>query len=185
MHFATARPDAVRAINQRWLLKFWTQHLDGARVPRWQTVKADDLASMADNLSLLDVTGDRPPRFLIRVVGRAVARVYDLVDFRGRYLDEVMPARFRDEMLAPYLRAAESGLPVYTIYDVNDGSGRLVHFERLLLPFARDGATVDRIVAAVELVCADGDFTAKALLSGTSAAPTLQLSATIETRAMV
>ena len=184
MQFATARPDAVRAINQRWLLKFWMRHLDGGRVPRWQTVEADDLASMADNLSLLDVTGDRPPRFLIRVVGRAVARVYDLVDFRGRYLDEAVPARFRGKMLAPYLRASEDGLPVYTIYDVTDGAGRLVHFERLLLPFARDGATVDRIVAAVELVCPDGDFDDKGLLSAPTAAPTLRLSATIETRAM-
>ena len=48
MQFTPARPDAVRAINQRWLLKFWMRHLDGARVPRWQAVEADDLASLSD-----------------------------------------------------------------------------------------------------------------------------------------
>ncbi|MEJ2625631.1 MAG: hypothetical protein P8Z80_14135 [Pseudolabrys sp.] len=107
-----------------------------------------------------------------------------MAEFRGRYLDEVVPARFRNEMIAPYLRATESGLPVYTVQDITDPAGRLIHFERLLLPFARDGKTVDRILAALEFVCADGDFDDKALLSAPAAAPTLQLSATIETRAM-
>lgn len=184
MHFATARPDAVRAINQRWLLKFWTRHLDGARVPRWQTVSADDLASVADNLSFLDVIRGDPPRFLVRFHGRVVGRAYGSSDCRGRHLDEIIPAAGRDEALAPYAQTAKDGMPVYTIQDITDRAGRLIHFERLLLPFARDGVTVDRILAALEFVCADGDFDDKALLSAPAAAPTLQLSVTIETRAM-
>jgi len=182
MHFATARPDAVRAINQRWLLKFWTRHLDGARVPRWQTVKADDLASMVDQLSFLDVIRSEPPRFLVRFHGRAVGLIYGLPDCRGRHLDEITPAASRDKALAPYAQTAKDGMPVYTIQDITDGAGRLIHFERLLLPFARDGETVDRILAAFEFVCADGDFDDKALLSAAGAS-TPRLSATIEARA--
>ena len=184
MQFTTARPDAIRAINQRWLLKYWIQHLDGARVPRWQAVKTDDLASMADHLSFLDVIRGKPLRFVIRFHGRMVGRAYGTPDCSGRHLDEIIPVAGRDETLAPYVRAAKDGVPVYTIQDVTDTAERLIHFERLLLPFARNGETVDRILAAFEFVCADGDFDDKELLSASAAAPTLQLSAIIEARAM-
>ena len=184
MELTPARPDAVRAINQRWLLKFWMRHLEGVRVPRWQAVKADDLASISDHLSLLDVTGGAQPRFLIRFHGRMIAKVYGSADCRGRHLDEVIPATARDKALTPYVHAAQSGVPVYTIYDVTDRAGRLIHFERLLLPFARDGENVDRILAAFEFVCPDGDFDAEALMSAPGPAPTPRLSATIDARAM-
>jgi hypothetical protein len=184
MEFTSARPDVIRAINQRWLLKLWTQHLDGARVPRWQAVKPDDLASLQDHLSLLDVTGGPPPRFVIRFHGRMVTQVYGSADYRGRYLDEVVEPERRESGLAPYVQAALAGAPVYTIEDVNDSGGRVIHFERLLLPFARDGETVDRILASLEFVCADGDFDARALLTAPGTARALRLSATIEARAM-
>ncbi len=183
MQFTTARPDAIRAINQRWLLKFWTRHVGGARVPRWQAVKADDLASMADNLSFLDVIRGKPTRFLIRFHGRVVGRVYGSSDCRGRHLDEVLPAADRDKALAPYAQAAQDGMPVYTIQDITDSAGRLIHFERLLLPFAHDGETVDRILASLEFICDDGDFDQEALLKAAGAA-TPRLSATIEASAM-
>lgn len=180
MQFTPARPDAVRAINQRWLLKFWTQHLDGARVPRWQAVKPDDLASLSDHLALLDVTGDTPPRFRIRFHGRLIARVHGPTDCRGRTLDEVIPAPIRADALAPYAHAVRCRTPVYTIQDVSDGAGRVVHYERLLLPFAHDGKTVDRILGAYEFICADGDFDAQALINATTSMPTLRLAATID-----
>ena len=180
MQFTLARPDAVRAINQRWLLKFWSRHLDGGRTPRWQTVKADDLASMADNLSFLDVTADTPPRFMIRFHGRLIARAQGTGDCRGRCLDEILPPARRPDVLAPYAQAVRTGAPVYTIQHLNDSGGRLIHFERLLLPFSRDGEAVDRILGAFEFVCADGDFDVHELMNAAGRTPVLRLSATID-----
>ena len=59
MEFEASRPDVVRAVNQRWLLKVWTRHLDGQRVPRWQAVEAERLAGVQENLSFLDVVRGR------------------------------------------------------------------------------------------------------------------------------
>jgi len=95
MDFTPARPDAVRAINQRWLLKFWAQHLDGARVPCWRTVKTDDLTSIADNLSFLDVMRNAPPHFIIRFHGRMIAKVYGSSDCAAVHLLE-RAAAWRD-----------------------------------------------------------------------------------------
>lgn len=178
MKFVLSRPDVVRAINQRWLLKLWSQHLDGTRVPRWKGVAADSLATMSSNLSFLDVSGDTPPRFLIRFHGDLIGKVYGSKDCRGKYLDEVIPEARRDEALAPYYQVVGSGAPVYTIHDVTDTAGRLINYERLLLPFASEGETVDRILAAFEFICAEGNFDSRALLM--AAAPALRLSATIK-----
>jgi hypothetical protein len=184
MHFTVARPDVVRAINQRWLLKFWNRNLGAHRIPQWQTVEAENMKRMSANLSFLDVTGgDGKARFVIRFHGATIAEVYGAVDCRGRFLDEIIPAANHPTGLAPYHRALEGGHPVYTIHDITDRSGRLIHFERLLLPFAADGENVDRILASFEFICADGAFDGHDLMNSQSAPPALRLSATIEAQA--
>jgi hypothetical protein len=185
MTFKVARPEIIRAVHQRWLLNFWMQHLHGHPVPQWQSVHVDSLSSLADNLSVLNVIGaDGATRFSIRYHGKAIGRIYGSADCRGRYLDEVLPPNASDKALKPYHQVLESGCPVYTIHDVTDRTGREVHFERLLLPFARDGRTVDRILASFEFFCPDGAFVSEALMKSQSRAPVLRLSATIEPRTL-
>jgi hypothetical protein len=185
MQFSGARPDIIRAINQRWLLKFWQRHLGAHRVPQWRAVEADDLMRMADNLSFLDVIGGKSGlRFQIRFHGVTVGRVYGLPDCRGVFLHESKPEPARSQALAPYRQAVESGRPVYLIHDVADRAGRLVHSERLLLPFSHDGQSIDRILASFEFVCPDGAFDNHGLMDVQTAPPTLRLSATIEPQAM-
>lgn len=181
MDFNVARPDVVRAINQRWLLKFWKQHLGTTKIPRWQAVEAENLTRVSANLSFLDVVGDGAAvRFQIRLHGAMVARVYGSDDCRGRYLDEIILARHHGIGLAPYFHALKTGHPTYTIHDVTDRSNRLIHFERLLLPFSHDGDNVDRILASFEFICEDGAFDSDVLLKTLTVPPALRLSATIE-----
>ena len=181
MNFSVARPDAVRAINQRWLFKFWQRHLGDQSVPQWQAVEAANLTAMSANLSFLDVVrGDGNPRFQIRFHGSIIAQAYGRAESRGRFLDEIMPPARHDNGLTPYRHAVQSGRPVYTIEDVKDRSGRLVHYERLLLPFAADGRTVDRILGSFEFICADGAFDSRELMKTQTAPPILRLAATID-----
>ena len=185
MEFAVARPDVVRAINQRWLLKFWKRHRTASGIPRWQDVEAQDLSRLSANLSFLDVSGDGDAaRFQIRFHGETIAKVYGEPDCRGRYLDEVIPAARHDTGLMPYHRTLQSRRPVYTICEVTDKNGRLINFERLLLPFAFDGKTIDRILASFEFICEDGAFDNAAIMKLQMGAPTLRLYATIEPPAM-
>jgi hypothetical protein len=186
MKFAVARPDVVRAINQRWLLKFWKQHLGDHSVPQWQAIEAANLSAMSANLSFLDVIGNgETARFQFRYQGAAVSQIHASDDWRGKFLDEVMPAARQIESLPAYRHAVHSGCPVYTIYDINDRNGCLVHYERLLLPFAADGRSVDRILASFELVSEDGAFDRDALMKTLNTPPILRLAATIEPVAAV
>lgn len=183
MQFTVARPDVIRAINQRWLLKFWQQHLGLHRVPRWQAIEAEDLSHVSGNLSFLDViAGEDGPRFQIRFHGEVIGRVYGSADCRGVFLHENKPEPAREQALAPYRRAVATGRPVYLIHDITDRQGRLVHCERLLLPFAHDGESVDRILASFEFICPDGAFDNHDLMGAQEAPPALRLSAQIEPR---
>lgn len=186
MEFSVARPDVVRAINQRWLLKSWNRERGAHRIPLWQAVIAEDLSRVAAHLSILQVSGsDGAARFLIRFHGEAIAQAYGSPDCCGKYLDEVIPAAGQDKHLAPYYRALDSGHPAYTIHDVTDRDGRLVHYERLLLPYGRDGDSVDHILAAFEFVSPDGAFNRQALMKSPAAPPLLRFSATITPQAPV
>jgi hypothetical protein len=185
MQFSVARPDVVRAINQRWLLKFWMRHLGSYRAPPWRAIEAEDLTRFSDNLSFLDVIGDNESlRLRIRFHGAMVGQVFGAADCCGKFLYESAPEAARAQKLAPYRQAVASGRPVYTIHDIVDREGRLVHYERLLLPFSRDGNNVDRILTSFEFICPDGAFDNRGLMSAQTAPPTLRLSATIEPRAL-
>lgn len=184
MEFSVARPDVIRAINHRWLLKSWNRERGARRVPLWQTVLAEDLSRVATQLSILKVCGrDKAARFQVQFHGAAIAQAYGSADCTGKHLDEIIPAADQSKHVAPYHHALRVGHPVYTIHDVVDRGGRLVHFERLLLPYGRDGECIDHILAAFEFVSPEGAFNSQALMRSLKTAPVLRLAATIEPQA--
>jgi hypothetical protein len=184
MDFTIVRPDAVLAINQRWLLKFWKRHQGVAGIPPWQAIESENLTRVSDNVSFLDVTGEGEiKRFQVRQHGANIAKVYGAPDCRGRFLDEVIPRERHPTGLMPYYRAYSTGQPVYTICDVKDKDGRLILFERLILPFGGDGRDVERILSSFEFICEDGAYDATALIKLQHGAPTLRLCALIEPQA--
>jgi hypothetical protein len=180
MQFLAARPDIVRAINQRWLLTAWIREKGLRRIPLWREVSAEEFSRVAEQLSILQVVvGDGAARFLIRFHGDLIAQAYDSADCRGKHLDEVIPAAGSSGHLAPYYRVLETGQPVYTIHELSDREGRRVNYERLLLPYGRDGQAVDHILAMFEFVCADGAYVRQSLMKTSETQPQLRLSATI------
>ena len=186
MQFSTGRPDSVRAINQRWLLKFWKNHLGMNRIPRWQAVKTDELIRISSSLSFLDVNGDgASARFQIRYYGDLIAKAYGLSDFRGKFLDEIVSEHRRAAALAPYQQALACGCPIYTIHDLTDRNGRLVHFERLLLPFSSDGGVIERILTSYEFVAPDGAYECDSLLVAQEGPSELKVSIIIEPQTLV
>jgi hypothetical protein len=184
MDFTIVRPDAVRAINQRWLLKFWKRQQGAAGIPPWQAIESENLTRVSDNVSFLDVTGEGEiKRFQVRQHGAHIAKVYGAPDCRGRFLDDIIPRERHPTGLMPYYRAYSTGQPVYTVCDVKDKDGRLILFERLILPFGGGGRNVERILSSFEFICEDGAYDATALFNLQLGAPTLRLCALIEPQA--
>jgi hypothetical protein len=183
MEFSVGRPDVVRAVNQRWLLKFWKGHLGSHRVPQWQSVDVEKLSAFSANLSLLVVSGrSNQTRFMVRFNGTIVGKAYGAGDYRGKYLDEIIQPAIQAESLMPFMQTVRDGCPIYTIQDLKDRNGHLVHYERLLLPFAGDGQNVDRVLASAEYVSLEGAFDGHNIMQIHAAQPVLQLAAKIDVR---
>ena len=179
MHFTPSRSDVVRSINQRWLLSHWNRVRGDALLPIWKDLAAEQLARISDTLTFQDVVSTYGnPRFLIRFHGARIGEAYG-ANCQGRYLDQILPEAFRQPALATYYHVVATKLPVYTVVDTRDRDGRLVHYERLLLPFSRNGINVDRILASLETVSPEGAFENRNIFKAPTTAPNYSLCATI------
>ena len=180
MQFKLARPDVIRAVNQRWLYKHWNEAPATRALPVWRDLDSREFAAMSPNLSFTDVIGTNGrPRFLIRYHGSRIGEAYGS-DCHGKYLDEVLPANFRQTALSTYWQVVETRSPVYTAVDTPDRDGRVVHYERLLLPFGRDGVTVDRILASLEMISPEGAFHTNNLMTSGKTPSSYTICATIQ-----
>ena len=179
MEFISSRPDVVRSINQRWLLSKWNEMRATSPLPCWKGMETKELAAMAGNLFFCDVIENAGrTRFLTRYRGKFIEEAFGKVDER-RYLDEILPPLYRDTALATYMQVLVTRLPVYTIAEMNDRNGRIVHFERLLLPFTRDAGKIDRVLASIEAVSPDGAFDNRGLGKSAPNPPAFALCTTI------
>lgn len=180
MDFMKTGPEVVQSINQRWLLNQWKRLRNGNPLPLWREFPVEEVKRMLETLMFCDVVADGSGgRFLIRYLGRQIALSYG-GDFQGRFLDEALPAIWRDNALTTYRKAIEAKRPVYNAVDTRDRDGRMVHLERLLLPFSREGLVADRILASIETVSLDGKFEQKELGRSPHANSNCALVATIE-----
>ena len=180
MEFTKTGPEVIKSVNQRWLLKHWNHLREGNALPRWRHLPVEDLKQIEDTLMFCDLVSDAAgERFLIRYLGARIALSYG-GDFQGRYLDEALPESWRENALKTYRKAIDSRLPVYNAVDTYDRDGCLVHLERLLLPFSRDGVTADRILASIETISLEGKFAQDNLGNSPHVRSNCALVATIE-----
>ena len=180
MQFQSARPEIIQAINQRWLFKNWNESRGTRPLPTWQGLESREFASMSQNLAFADVVGaDGDMRFFMRYHGARIGEAYGS-DCQGKYLDEVLPFGFHNAALATYRHAAATRLPVFTSVNVPDADGRVVVYERLLLPFGRDGKTVDRILASLEMISMEGAFDHRNLMASTQTPSSFAVCASIQ-----
>jgi hypothetical protein len=171
----------IRSINQRWLLNYWNRLRQGAELPLWQGLEAEELASVPENLSFQDVVGsDGALRFQVRFHGRRIAEAYGRANCIGKFLDEILPPAYAGTALSTYRHAVETKLPVYTIADMRDRTGRIVHYERLLLPFSSDGQAANRILASLETVSPEGAFENRDLMQSAGKPPAFALCTVIQ-----
>jgi len=78
-----------------------------------------------------------------------------------------------------YYESIARRLPAYTIADMEDIYGRVVAYERLLLPFSDDGS-VTHILASLKTISEDGGFEIKNLIRGNDKLPVPNLRTIID-----
>ena len=171
LEFQSAGPSVVKSIKQRDLLNTWlrlfarTQSIP--RMPEYLPERIED--ELPDLVYYTVHNGSQPPRLTIESDGTRMSRAYGNTG-KGRYLDEYLGARLAPIVMPVYYECIARRLPAYTIADMEDIYGRIVAYERLLLPFS-DGGGVTHIIASLKTISEDGGFEIKNLIRGNDKLP--------------
>ena len=179
MDFQSANPSVIKSIKQRDLLNTWLRlFAREQRMPRIEEYQPVRLADELPDLVYYAVdTANRPPRLTIRSDGTRMSSAYGNTG-NGRFLDEYLGARLAPVVMPVYYECVARRLPVYTISHIDDIYGRIVAYERLLMPFS-DADSVTHVIASLKTISDDGGFEIRNLMRG-SDMPTAKLRAVID-----
>jgi hypothetical protein len=180
LQFESAKPSAVKAIKQRDLLNTWLRlYARTQSMPRIEEYQPERLEDELPDLVFYTVdTAPQPPRLTIQSDGTRMSSAYGYTG-KGKHLDEYVGPRLAPFVLPVYYRCIERALPVYTIANFDDVYGRIVAYERLLLPFS-EGVKVTHIIASLKTISEDGGFEIKNLMRGNDSLPKPKLRVVID-----
>jgi hypothetical protein len=180
LEFESANPTIVKSIKQRDLLNTWLRLYARAQLlPRIGEYQPERLAEELPDLVFYTVNAAHlPPRLMIQSDGTRMSAAYGHTG-KGRYLDEYLGAKLASVVMPVYHQCLARALPVYTISNIDDMYGRLVAYERLLLPFS-DAGNVTHVIASLKTICEDGGFEIKNLMRGNDALPQTKLCTVID-----
>lgn len=180
MDFESANPSVVKSIKQRDLLNTWLRlYARGQLMPRIEEYQPTRLADELADLVYYTVDGaQQPPRLTIQSEGTRMSSAYGNTG-KGRHLDEYLGPRLAPIVMPVYHECLKRALPVYTIANIDDIYGRIVAYERLLLPFS-EGGQVTHVIASLKTISEDGGFEIKNLMRGNDSMPTPKLRTVID-----
>jgi len=180
LEFESARPSIVKSIKQRDLLNTWLRLYDRAQtMPSLAEYEPERLSDETPDLVFYTVeTAVMPPRLTIQSDGTRMSSAYGQTG-KGKLLDQYLGARLAPIVMPIYYECIARKLPAYTISHINDIYGRVVAYERLLLPFS-DRSGVTHIIASLKTISEDGGFEIKNLMRGLDTLPTPRLRCVID-----
>ncbi|MDE5441766.1 hypothetical protein GWG65_09955 [Bradyrhizobium sp. CSA207] len=180
LDFASAAPAAVKSIRQRDLLNTWLRLYARQQIaPAIWEYQPARLEEELSDLIYYTVDHSTPtPRLTIQSEGTRISRAYGHTG-KGVLLDDYIGPRLVPFVMPIYYECVARGLPVYSVADVDDIYGRIVAYERLLLPFQTD-SKVCHIIASLKTFCEDGGFEIKNLMRGNDALPRPKVHALID-----
>ncbi len=180
MAFESANPSVVKSIKQRDLLNTWLRLFARERLlPRIEEYQPTRIEEELPDLVYYTVdTSGWPPHLTIQSEGTRMASAYGHTG-KGRLLDEYLGPRLAPIVMPVYHECIARRLPVYTISNIDDSYGRIVAYERLLLPFsAADNVT--HVIASLKTISEDGGFEIRNLMRGNDTLPTAKLRTVID-----
>ncbi|MBN8991797.1 MAG: PAS domain-containing protein [Rhizobiales bacterium] len=181
LEFESAHPSVVKSIKQRDLLNVWLRLYARAQsLPRLDEYQPSRIEDELPDLVFYSIETDlQPPRLTIQSNGTRMSSAYGTTG-KGRYLDEYLGPRLAPIVMPVYYECIARRLPAYTIANIDDIYGRIVAYERLLLPFSDGDGNVTHIIASLKTISEDGGFEIKNLMRGNDKLPVLKLRAIID-----
>jgi hypothetical protein len=180
VEFESAQPSIVKSIKQRDLLNTWLRlYARSQSLPRKDEYQPERIDDELPDLVLYSVdAGTQPPRLTIESNGTRMSTAYGDTG-RGRYLDEYLGEKLAPIVMPVYHECIARRLPAYTISNIDDAHGRIVAYERMLLPFS-EGNDVTHILASLKTISEDGSFEIRNLMRADDKLPVPKLRVIID-----
>jgi hypothetical protein len=132
----------------RSLSELWQTKCNGDFLPSRADFADDDLRPWFGNLLLVDVVNDEH-RFRFRLMGTSLVDAASR-ELTGKFFDEADISGYEPDVLEDYAEVLSTRVPVCKTRRYNPVPGTFMDhwriYERLLLPLANDGRTVDKIL---------------------------------------
>lgn len=131
------------------LYEYWRSKAPPGKLPGRQHLDPTELSSrLLPHILLVDVERmPDGPRFRLRVAGTFFVSLIGR-DMTGRYYDEIAPADRVGPVITALRTIVETGEPVFLEGPLTVPSRDFIWVKRLGLPLARDGETVDMVLAS-------------------------------------
>lgn len=127
------------------ITRYWESIHPAQGLPGRQHFDPVVIPNLLANIRLVDVVG-HPLRFRVRLTGSRLSEFFGASD-TGRWMDEIYPRFEKTATFENYLRVCKTRSPNWRIGRCElRGANECVQYERVQLPFATDGETVDMIL---------------------------------------
>jgi len=127
----------------------WQELCRNGKLPASADFPPESLTPWMGHIQIVElVRADNTNRYRVRLVGTRIV-YYEGRDNTGLFLDDVIPMEQRAEILEPYARCAETRAPVHSAFYSCSEDAISSQLERLILPLAADGATIDQVLVAI------------------------------------
>ena len=181
MDFESANPTVVKSIKQRDLLNTWLRlYARDQKPPALAEYQPERIEEELPDLVFFTIEAkQKPPRIIIDSDGTRMASAYGHTG-KGRRLEEYLGLRLAPLVMPVYYECIRRRLPAYTIAHIDDVYGRIVAYERLLLPFSDRDGSVTHIIGSLKTISEDGGFEIRNLMRGNDALPVTKLRTVID-----
>lgn len=127
------------------MYEYWSSKSPSGRLPGRQHLDPVEIPDLLFNLALIDVVrSDRGCRFRYRLAGTGIAGRAGR-DPTGKCFEELYDGEYLRKANSTYQSIVETGLPFTSSRKFPVGK-ECLSYDRLILPLARDGETVDILV---------------------------------------
>lgn len=132
----------------RSLSELWLSKCNGEFLPSRADFADEDLRPWFGNLLLVDVVAG-PQRFRFRLMGTSLVDAA-CRELTGKFFDEADISGYEPDVLEDYAEVVRTRAPVCKTRRYNPVPGTFMDhwriYERLLLPLANDGRSIDKIL---------------------------------------
>ena len=181
MDFESANPTIVKSIKQRDLLNTWLRlYARDQKLPSIAEYRPERIEDEMPDLVFFTIDAtQRPPHIIIDSDGTRMASAYGHTG-KGRRLEDYLGPNLAPLVMPIYYESIRRRLPAFTIAHIDDVYGRIVAYERLLLPFSDRDGTVTHIIGSLKTISEDGGFEIRNLMRGNETLPVPKLRTIID-----